>query len=239
MKDQSYVRYSAKIEGFKFDNEKFAINNPVIESVSLKTEEDGRTILSFAIHHGKSFEDGLEHTKELVEKTLDKIAFICRTKVNNLSLHSGYNDSTKTTILYVFGGCIIGGYTVRTISNLDSFINVMKMPDNHIQSTYYKNFRLALQKEDPVESYMSLYRIIYEINKSQLKVDNFIRANEPTVELRWSLFAKKYETIYTRLRNEVEHPDLNADLERTYREIKTKVEQLKFLTKKAIYEGHE
>jgi len=248
MEDKSYIQHSVKIEEIEFKNIEFAIIDPYVEKVSLKTGENGITVMTFIVTNDKLFECARKSVEEyLAEKILDKIAFLYSKGVGKSSFFGGY-DSAKNSSIVIGSGCGIIHCAVKlVISEPDgSLIALMKELDNSQQNAYYKQFRFVMQNKDPVTRYMSLYRILLEIFardevESQDNVDNFIRNSELNVEQspKPEKFQKpnkpiSYETVYTRLRNEITHCRSGTSPHQTSREIETRVGQLTILTKKAI-----
>ena len=123
------------------------------------------------------------------------------------------------------------------ISSPDRYsMDMMKLPDNHIQSTYWHEFRLALQRESSVDSYLEMYRILVKtVADNQNRIDQFIRDNELNVKESDSPHKRGgKETVYMRLRNEAVGHRLSVSPECTRREIKLNIYNLKVLVKKAI-----
>ena len=63
-------------------------------------------------------------------------------------------------------------------------------------------YRYALSADDPVVKFLNLYLILYEIMKSQPKVDEFIMRVAPTPQTESPNKPGTLETTYTRLRNQ-------------------------------------
>lgn len=80
---------------------------------------------------------------------------------------------------------------------------------NHLLRLYYE----AKKQAGIVEKFVLLYSVLSKVHRSQAKVDEYIINKEPSVELRNSTSPHKQgerETIYTYLRNQVEHPQSNT-----------------------------
>lgn len=111
-------------------------------------------------------------------------------------------------------------------------------PPGHI---YYDLYRLAMQAEDSVDRFMSLYRLllILCLNKKgeedQKCVDNFIERNtsEKRTHERPGM-PNVLETVYSSLRNNIAHVRKGVDLAETRREMNTRVYGLAEVVKNAI-----
>jgi hypothetical protein len=107
---------------------------------------------------------------------------------------------------------------------------------------YYDLFRVAMQAQDEVDRFLSLYRILLlcfprprDGKEDQKFVDDFIEKN--TTERRVHKRPDKpgvLETVYTRLRNEVAHARPGVDLATTRREMEGRVHALAELVRKAL-----
>lgn len=106
---------------------------------------------------------------------------------------------------------------------------------------YHDLYRVAMQAEDSVDRYLSLYRLLSILcpdpkgDEKQEFVDRFIE--QQTSEKRAYKRPDKphiLETIYTSLRNEVGHARQGVDLAKTRQQMDTRVYELAEIVKKAI-----
>ena len=87
---------------------------------------------------------------------------------------------------------------------------------------------------------MHLYNILLmffddDQKGAQGRLDNFVRTENPGVpQTAHPKFPGVYETVYTRLRNELGHPRPRVNLDVTKAEMKTRLGELVALTKRAI-----
>jgi hypothetical protein len=104
----------------------------------------------------------------------------------------------------------------------------------------FRLFRSALQSGSPVEKFMHLYNILLmffddDQPGAQGRLDDFVRKERPGVsENVHPKFAGVYETVYTRLRNELGHHRQNVNLDQTKSEMTARLGELIDLTKRAI-----
>lgn len=108
------------------------------------------------------------------------------------------------------------------ISNIDSVFDINITED---KAKIYHELATALSEVEPVTKFIMLYNIIqHYLGDSQKKVDDKIRKIQPNVEEFISprcSNGKTKETIYSKLRNELNHKRNNSspDLEQTKRTI--------------------
>jgi hypothetical protein len=97
-------------------------------------------------------------------------------------------------------------------------------------------FRSALQSASPVEEFIHLYHLLLMfLGDAQKNVDAFVLVEEPGVDVRPHPFWPGVnETLYTRLRNDLAHPDRGANVEHTKAEMTKHLDKLIAMTKRAI-----
>jgi hypothetical protein len=102
---------------------------------------------------------------------------------------------------------------------------------------YFGLFCSALLSTSPVEEFMHLYNILLMLyNDSQTCVHQFIISAEPTVQQTPDPRPdkKRWETVYTRLRNEFGHNRAGVDIDKTKAEMANHLGGLIVLTRRAI-----
>jgi hypothetical protein len=105
---------------------------------------------------------------------------------------------------------------------------------------HYSAFRQALNAEDFVDRFMSLFRILLDLRRtpdgreSQEVVDNFIHTEFGEALVAPSHRPNAPETVYTRLRNEVGHARPGVLPETTRQEISTHLADLAKIVRRAI-----
>jgi hypothetical protein len=99
----------------------------------------------------------------------------------------------------------------------------------------YGLFRSARQSESRAEEFLHLYQIILMLcGDAQRKVDEWIKAQVPTVPETPHPREARMETVYSRLRNEFGHHRSGVDLDNTKREMASHLGGLRELARQAI-----
>ncbi|RLG46061.1 MAG: hypothetical protein DRN92_05945 [Thermoproteota archaeon] len=175
----------------------------------------------------------------MVEQVLDKLSFVLLTPIQRARLDGGSIEVIKKD----------GSVEVRRMGTIRIEVDTLieKRIDSRSVRTelqskdipgsqYLKLFRFALQAPDMVTEFMFLYAILLTIFDKQGEVDRFIRSIEPDVPYTPRPDKPRIkETIYTRLRNEVAHPNRpKVDLTKTREEISKVLPKFIFIVKKAI-----
>jgi hypothetical protein len=250
MENKAYIKYSVETRDIFFNPLNVKLKSSEIESLTLITV-DNKTSLDFVVIMSVSLEEACNSlkmarslTRGIAERVLDVLSWFYNKKFGKLSLENEYlesiDENENKIIIPVMTAGIEFGAEIILLTRVESLsadlIKAINLPYNDRKLILCKQFRFAVQSDDPVTRYMFLYNILLQIhNDRQTKVDDFIRKQEPTVKPdRSPIRPDVCETIYTRLRNEIAHLRSNATLEMTSKEIKSKVQDLQLLTKKAI-----
>jgi hypothetical protein len=103
---------------------------------------------------------------------------------------------------------------------------------------YQRLYRAAMRTVDQLGKFMLLYGILYDLLKSQKKIDELIKREEPGVEERASTRkGKDNETIYTWLRNQIGHPQKDTNLSKVEIEISRVCDKLAYIVNNVINKG--
>jgi len=243
MKSTAYIKYSANIQGIKFDRLKIESPDPQIASVTLTMVDEKRINLSFVVANPISLDQARSSTKEFAERVLNAFSYHYSIRIGRLTLDDEYlesidengNNITPISLQVEIVPEIIVSITTLIKSLDPPLTNLINSSPGSRKLVLCGQFRFAMQNDDVVSRYMFFYSLILQVfNDKQKKVDAFICAQEPTVELFQSPIHKGMDTVYTKLRNEIAHVRENVTLEETSKEIKLKVDSLQSLTRRAI-----
>lgn len=98
-----------------------------------------------------------------------------------------------------------------------------------------KRLNFACGIAEPIGKYIALYALLLsEGGASQFEVDRLILAFDPSTQQTISPKNGKLETIYTRLRNELAHVRLTANVFSTHEEIELHLERFQWLVKSIL-----
>lgn len=154
-----------------------------------------------------------EAGKAIKDEVFDMLAFILNTKISEIT----FND--HWLIPRPGEGPIIIGRVYKTEFRGSSKNVCSKLSDNSIQrlqralatkvhtrpDLLIQMFRHAIDSEQPVVQFLTLYQILDVLYVGQIEIDKQIRSIEPATLLSINSQTKQPETVYTRLRNELNH----------------------------------
>ena len=169
-----------------------------------------------------------EAGKAIKDEVFDMLAFILNTKISEIT----FNDQgliprpgegpiiVRNLSSYGVNGIrIIIGRVYKTEFRGSSKNVCSKLSDNSIQrlqralatkahtrpNLLIQMFRHAIDSEQAVVQFLTLYHILDVLYVDQVEIDKQIRSIEPDTLLSINSQTKQPETVYTRLRNEVNH----------------------------------
>lgn len=219
-----------------------------VEKVELEAllDQGGRNTISASVHLEKvpAQSDGLEIARDVTTDALNRLAF-------KHTLSIGTPRCTKQDFEPILGGTtgLTGHVTVAgigrvTVSAQGEMKPVLGLPADAVAAileekapagvSNYGLFRSARQSESRAEEFLHLYQIILMLcGDAQRKVDEWIKAQVPTVPETPHPREARMETVYSRFRNEFGH-DRAVDLDNTKREMASHLGGLRELARQTI-----
>lgn len=169
-----------------------------------------------------------EITAEKLDQILDEAAFtfeafVSRPNIEKININGGGTKELQGKIL-------------PCVPVLKASINDFKssLEENKKYSIYYRLYREAM-RSDSISSFLLLYSLLAMIKGPQQKeIDKFIFHEVPDTLVRQSTKNNGKETIYTFLRNQVGHTQMDSNINEVEWEIEKYITQLSKLVKKAI-----
>ena len=242
---KGHIDYVTEIDGVAFDPFEIGHKHSLVEKVRIEAM-DGKLKIRFFVLNVTSCDEAYQLTQSMVDGILDKLSFILGVPIHSARYSGGSierevvaENGSKSVEVQGTGviGLMVSALLIRKLSPelVENLRRNMERED--IPGTEYLNqFRFALQSPDPVTRFMFLYSILLAIfDDSQKEVDDFIREVEPTVSVTPRPDRPDiYETIYTRLRNEVGHHRPNVNPANTKKEMARLLPKLIDLVRKAI-----
>jgi len=230
----NFILYEVKTEGFIF-REGFQLpsNYPAIQSIQFVQENGSMmTMIRLNIEPGISEADALVFGEHAIRHILAVIAW----ETNKLV------GAPRKTAHFINGSgegsvALRGNVTVRSSDNIIQNIQA-KICRNDTLSTAHLLYRDALYIENHIGQFFSLYSILSLLKGSQFKVDQFILSLEPEVEICLGTNGRRDETIYTYLRNQLGHMQINTDIYAVDRKILLLIDNLERYVKLVIEEQY-
>jgi hypothetical protein len=238
------VVFTARVLGNRLSFPKLELTpiDPAIGKIELETNKDASEIQATA--HFESI-DTADHAEAIaanaVTSILDRLAFDRGLAIGtsrrthrtfqSLEPNTLAADLAEVSLVGEALTCCIG-LNGAGVNSLKKQLEQTSLPGERLFGVY----RAARQSKNPVEEFLHLYNLLLMLrNDRQAGVDAFIRRELPSVP-QTSRPDKPHinETIYTRLRNELAHPRVGVNLERTKSEMSERVAELAGLTRRAI-----
>jgi hypothetical protein len=161
----------------------------------------------------RSIEEVIEIGNAIKDTIFDRMSLALNVRIDRVKLAS--HSLTPIPGTGAVAHLILSGYSINAGGRvgckplLDDTVQalqdaVAKPPDPQ-NAPLVALYRYALGADDPVVKFLNLYLILYEIMKSQPKVDEFIMSVAPTPQTESPHKPGTLETTYTRLRNQLTH----------------------------------
>lgn len=235
------IEYYALSTGLDLGEIEISNAHPKIINIAIKSENFDRISMVFTLSDVYSSEEAGSIANELVNSLLDRLAIefdisIEEPRCSGMSFptdESGKKYIVKSNFLAVLDGVemdIRPGQ--HRIQELKQKLEGVK-PTRNLHLSLY---RFSIKQKDPLARFMLLYNILLFLNgEKQKKVDAFIISCDPEVLKTLSPKSPNtFETIYTRLRNEIAHSRNDVIPEHTIKEIAVNVATFQMIVKTAI-----
>jgi hypothetical protein len=239
---EGHVIYSGDIRGLELD-EPLEIH-PISASIPriIITEDDSKLSINITLANVYTEEAARLIAQDNMRLIVNRLIFEFDCSIENLqlrglSLPQRGNGSLQITVVdhikvYAYGTV---GPLKPGMDRLQEVADKLKQPETDADFLI-DQYRIAVSQRDEVTRFLFLYHILLFINQDkQRAVDQMIVGIEPTIIQSPSpRYPDQYETIFTRLRNELGHHRPNTSVEVTKGEIRENVGLLQSITKKAI-----
>ncbi|MGC2048097.1 MAG: hypothetical protein WA635_05760 [Gallionella sp.] len=153
----------------------------------------------------------------------------------------GHQLPTKDGIGPVVINLTVGTFTLprNPVTPSDEGLNhvhTISLELTDVLSMYLRQFAFANSESDAISRFSFLYNLLLQMSDDggQPEVDSQILNIAPDCEQTISPKSGKYETIYTRLRNELGHKREGVNYSQTKSEIRSKVVEFSEIVKKCI-----
>jgi hypothetical protein len=241
------VKFRSRIvdvdKGVTFPVVEFNVNEPCVGKVEIEGPTGREVRTTVYLTKVTNEPDGISIATKLHRAVLDRISFTYEVALENgRIIESGFEPVDPPPpgdyrITPATGHHVIDGQDVRFERGLskDRLKNELESQAPAGENNF-SLFRSALQSTSQVEKFMHLYNILLMIFRDdQRRVDDFIRNEKPSVpQTPRPDKPRVFETVYSRLRNELGHHRKGVDLAQTKKEMTARLGELIALTKRAI-----
>ncbi len=238
------IAYSIMIEGIEFKETDFSDTTPEFKNIRLKPIDSntGEYLIFVKKNITSSHRNNLkavfsESTIE-AEKFVYVFSYAADVKIYSFECKGYYKDDKLISSKNVFRdgskfsvsakNSLIAGET-RVKKNKE------KMKEDYDLPSLQMFYDSATVKE-PVGRFISLYTLLlHYCSDKQKSVDQAIIGIDPTVSQFKSPHDKGYETIFTKLRNELSHKRKNVNILKTHDEIRLNIDRFEQIVKSYIF----
>lgn len=239
------IAYGLRIHGLQFNEINFADTTPEFKNITLRPSEKEnckyellitKNIFSTApsqlkaIFHESSIE--AEKFKYVFSASAD-------IKIFDFECLGYYSNNTLTKYHTVFGGGMkLSIFATGTVTAGDPSAEKVKEKmkekyDLSVLQMYYDSATIV----EPISRFISLYTLLlHKYSDKQANVDKAILGIDPTIIQFKSPKFNWYETIFTKLRNEMSHKRDGINILETHDEIKLNMEKFEEIVKELFLE---
>ncbi len=242
------LTYTATMKGLQFEGLELTPNEPGIERVELKSPDGTDLLITVHFAAVASQEEARTRAARLIEPILDQLAFHTQRAIGFPRPLSGAfteirtDNSPDRNHFLSDHLCLQDKVTAVVVMHAQSVAQLkaeLERPNSR-RPQHLAALRSALNAEDMVDCYLSLYRILLDLRRalngreSQEAVDEFIHREFGEPMVAPPSRPNSPETAYTRLRNEIGHVRPGVVLAQTRTEIRNRVGSLIPIVKRAI-----
>lgn len=236
------ITYSSSIKGLILQPPiELKTSNSLITKIEVKTEGEEGLILSFFLLNVFSEDEAKSITYD-----------IARVLTNKISFKYGCRVSEPRCGCIMEDGCVSANSYVHFSDNLDGIISIERAEREHLRlyletpcgdvgQNYLHLYCFIIKQDDPISRFLLLYGFLALIKGAQKKIDELILEIDSSVPKSKSPYpnstakSAQEETLFTRLRNEIMHPnDRKVDPAKTKEEMRINVSWLQDIVKRYL-----
>lgn len=227
---KEYIIYKIEQSPIKFENEIYLMEyKEKINIIIIPNQKGFQVKIEFLPDY--STKNKIQFAQRTIEEILDLLAF----------KYKEYFSKPKEIDRNISDKQICKGDIYSFITVEEKSINKSKLDNilssyNNINNLYLNLYRISLSEKNDIASFMFLYNIMLSLfDDNQNKVDKYIKNNFSEINFTQSPFKEnKYESVFTKLRNEVAHNRKNSHFKTTKNEVSNNLKKFKEVVKSAI-----
>lgn len=235
----------APISALVLDPIELPSRHKCVTKYAVETVRDNRLQVKYYFRDVDSRERVESVVAETIHEILDKIAFqfqvtIGEPYIRGYSITANHVDGLKEIVGVNLHVRCEAKCTLKPGPESIGRLRELLESDTPLVDGAISFFRFSLRQTNPVARFMLLYNILLSLNgDNQAKLDNFLISMKPQVEVKPSPHKKwkssnLYETVYTRLRNEIGHARKGAVPRETAKEIESHISDFQSIVRNAI-----
>lgn len=238
------IAYKLKIEGLQFNEIHFSDVTPEFKNIILKPVDSNDD--SYELLISKYIYSATAPLLKPIfdESTLEAKKFVyvfsasADVKIYEFECLGYYQEEKFVKLRQIFS------YGIRSSVSAQATVTAGELSVTRIKNKMKEEYDLAsLQMYydsatiiEPIGRFISLYALLlHKFSDSQKQVDEAILAIDPTIsQFRSPLNTKIYETIFTKLRNELSHKRDGVNILKTHNEVRSNVERFERIVKELM-----
>ena len=240
------IAYKLRIDGLQFKEVNFSDVTPEFKNIILKPIDSKTDTYELLINKNISSTAAKQLKPIFDESTLEAEKFVyvfsvsADVKIYEFECIGYYRKENFVRANQVFrDGITLSGSAKLTVTAGDPSVSKIKNKmkkkyDLASLQMYYDSATII----EPIGRFISLYALLlHKFSDTQKKVDDAILSVDSTVsQFRSPLNAKVYETIFTKLRNELSHKRDGVSILKTHNEVKSNIDRFERIVIKLVLE---
>ena len=240
------IAYGLKIEGHQFKEIDFSDTTPEFKNIVLRSIDENNCRYELLIRKNicSSSDTHLRAIFNEASTEAEKFKYVfslaADVKVSEFGCLGYYRNGQLVAYGSIFGnGLRISCHgTVILTAGEPQVKKIKEKMQAKYDLTSIQMFYDAATVVEPVGRFISLYTLLlHKFADNQTIVDEAILRIDPTVAQFRSPHAKGYETVFSKLRNEMSHKREGINILETQNEIKLNIDRLEAIVKKLILGG--
>ena len=240
------IAYGLTIEGLQFKEIDFSDTTPEFKNIALKLIDEGnrryellirKAIYSSSDTHIKAM---LNEASTEAERFKYVFSVAADVKIFNFECLGYYQNGQLVKYNNIFGIGLrvsING-TFRSTAGEPLVKEIKKRMQDKYDLPPIQMFYDAATVVEMIGRFLSLYTLLlHKFSDNQKTVDEAILSVDPTVAQFRSPHVKWYETVFSKLRNEMSHKREGTKILETQNEIKVNIDRFEAIVKKLILGG--
>lgn len=232
------ITYSASIKELIFKSPmQLKTSNSSITKIEIKMESEEWLVVSFFLENVFSECEAISITEDMARILTNRISFKygCRVGQPRLKCIMGDRDDCLYDYVNISDNIISSTISIGDTGQKD-LQQYLETPYSNVDR-YLTTYCFIMKQDEPVSRFLLLYGFLTLIEGEQKKIDTLILKIDSSVPTSSSpkLNSTQKETLFTRLRNEMMHPnDRKVDLANIEQEMRSSVDWLQDITKRHL-----
>jgi len=238
------IAYKINIEGYIFKETDFSDTTPEFKNIKLKPIDTniGEHLILIKKNVSSTNQNELKavFSESILEaeKFVYVFSYVAGIKIYGFECKGYYKDDKLISSKNVFREGSLLSFSAKLTLNIGErrIKNIKKKMKEDYDLPLLQLFYDSATIREPVSRFISLYTLLlHRCSDKQKSVDKAIISIDPTVSQFKSPKNKGYETIFTKLRNELSHKRKNVNILKTHNEIRMNIDRLEQIVKSFIF----